>query len=230
MEFGKTLREAREAKGLSVSELSARTHIMSQTIASMEEENFKKIPALIYGIGFVKTLCKHLEIADVEGMKEAFVAKYNAMRGIADAKPAERKQVAKAPPPPPPPPPVRAAPPPPPPPPAAAPRPVAGATPAKPISRYAPPAETRKEYKPVTGPKLPELDINWRMVTLVAGALVVILLVVLSLKYLYSATSGGGESAAPQVTVAVTPAADAAARPEGPQPRTPGKVPNLYIE
>lgn len=58
MSFGETLRTAREAKGLTTSQLAATTHILVQVIEGLENENFKRIPAAIYGRGFVKMYCE----------------------------------------------------------------------------------------------------------------------------------------------------------------------------
>ena len=55
MSLGQTLRAAREAKGLTPSQLAQQTHILVQIIEGLENENFSRIPAPIYGRGFVKT-------------------------------------------------------------------------------------------------------------------------------------------------------------------------------
>jgi transcriptional regulator with XRE-family HTH domain len=52
--FGEKLREARIAKGLSTTQVAAATHILVQTIEALEKEDFRKIPAPIYGRGFVR--------------------------------------------------------------------------------------------------------------------------------------------------------------------------------
>ncbi len=56
--FGETLKKAREAKGLSLSELAERTHIMSSILDELEREDFSHIVAPIYGRGFVKLYCE----------------------------------------------------------------------------------------------------------------------------------------------------------------------------
>ena len=58
MPFGQTLRAAREAKGLSTSELAAQTHLLVQVVEGLENEDFRRIPAPIYGRGFVKLYCE----------------------------------------------------------------------------------------------------------------------------------------------------------------------------
>lgn len=52
--FGETLRNAREAKGLTCSQVAKQTHMLVQTVEEMEKEDFHRIPAPIYGRGFVR--------------------------------------------------------------------------------------------------------------------------------------------------------------------------------
>ncbi len=52
--FGETLRAAREAKGLTCSQVAAQTHMLVQIVEEMEREDFHRIPAPIYGRGFVR--------------------------------------------------------------------------------------------------------------------------------------------------------------------------------
>ena len=52
--FGETLRNAREAKGLTCSQVAAQTHMLVQIVEEMEREDFHRIPAPIYGRGFVR--------------------------------------------------------------------------------------------------------------------------------------------------------------------------------
>lgn len=56
--FGSTLRAAREAKGLSASNIAESTHMMIQTVEALETEDFSRIIAPIYGRGFVKLYCE----------------------------------------------------------------------------------------------------------------------------------------------------------------------------
>ena len=64
IEFGSTLRAAREAKGLSTRQLADKTHLLAQQIEALEREDFSRIAAPIYGRGFVKLCCEVLEIED----------------------------------------------------------------------------------------------------------------------------------------------------------------------
>ena len=52
--LGQTLRQAREAKGLSQSKVAAETRILVQIIDDIENEDFHRIAAPIYGRGFVR--------------------------------------------------------------------------------------------------------------------------------------------------------------------------------
>ena len=95
MSFGQILRAAREAKGLTTSELAARTHLLVQIVEGLENEDFRRIPAPIYGRGFVKLYCETVGL-DPKPLQAEFMSLY----GRKDTPP-------KAPPPPPPPPPPK---------------------------------------------------------------------------------------------------------------------------
>lgn len=51
---GHRLREAREAKGLSVEDIAAQTRIPTRHLTSLEESDWDKLPAATYSIGFAK--------------------------------------------------------------------------------------------------------------------------------------------------------------------------------
>ena len=52
--LGQTLRKAREAKGLTPSKVAAETRILVQIVEDIENEDFHRIAAPIYGRGFVR--------------------------------------------------------------------------------------------------------------------------------------------------------------------------------
>ena len=58
MEFGNSLRTARETKGYTASQLAEMTHIKASVIEGLENEDFSMIAAPIYGRGFVKLYCE----------------------------------------------------------------------------------------------------------------------------------------------------------------------------
>src|SRR6187551_3010950 len=51
---GQRLREAREAKGVSLEEIAAQTRIPTRHLASLEIGDWDKLPAATYSIGFAK--------------------------------------------------------------------------------------------------------------------------------------------------------------------------------
>ena len=58
IEFGKSLKEAREAKGFTIAQMVELTHLAPTTISELESEDFSRIAAPIYGRGFVKLYCE----------------------------------------------------------------------------------------------------------------------------------------------------------------------------
>jgi len=77
--FGETLRKAREAKGLTTSQVAEKTRILVQIINAMEKEDFSRIKAAIYGRGFVKLICECLEI-DPKPLVAEFMDIYEGRR------------------------------------------------------------------------------------------------------------------------------------------------------
>jgi transcriptional regulator with XRE-family HTH domain len=80
IEFGKTLRAHREAKGLTTSEVAQKTHILVQQVEALEKEDFSKIAAPIYGRGFVKLHCEAVGIADYKPLVDEFMDIYSGNR------------------------------------------------------------------------------------------------------------------------------------------------------
>ncbi|MBO7482541.1 MAG: helix-turn-helix domain-containing protein, partial [Kiritimatiellae bacterium] len=79
IEFGETLRKAREAKGLTTAQIAEATHLMPQMVDDLENENFSKIVAPIYGRGFVKLYCETVGI-DPKPLIAEFMDIYNGNR------------------------------------------------------------------------------------------------------------------------------------------------------
>ena len=239
IEFGKTLREAREAAGLTVAQLADKTHMPPSRIEQLEAEDFSRIPAAIYGRGFVRLYCEAVGL-DPRPLSAEFTDIFNGRR---EPEIRERPAAPSATPSPEPPvmrdassalvgrdvpgapqepesnepvegdlfaEPARAS--------AAAP----AAAPS--LSRYAAPVrETARRSLP---------PFVWRFAVLGAVAVVVLWLAFLGVRALYRATGGTPptdvEEAAPQSEVAA-PAAPAT--PTSPAaPRTQQKIPELYID
>lgn len=79
IEFGLTLRTAREAKGLSISQIAEKTHMMSSMVEDLENERFSRIVAPIYGRGFVKLYCNAVGL-DPKPLVDEFMDIYNGNR------------------------------------------------------------------------------------------------------------------------------------------------------
>ena len=81
IEFGKILRTAREARGYSISQLAELTHITSSAIEDLENENFSRFPAPIYGRGFVKLYCEAVGL-EAKPLVDEFMDIYNGAREL----------------------------------------------------------------------------------------------------------------------------------------------------
>lgn len=79
IELGKSLREARERKGYTINQLAEMTHMVPSRIDDIENEDFSKIAAPIYGRGFIKLYCEAVGIEPKEYIDE-FMAIYNGER------------------------------------------------------------------------------------------------------------------------------------------------------
>ncbi len=62
MALGETLKQKRLAHGWTMQYVAERTHLMARVIEALETENFKKIPAPVYGRGFIRQYCALLEL------------------------------------------------------------------------------------------------------------------------------------------------------------------------
>lgn len=248
IEFGQTLREAREAKGYTVAQVAEMTRIIPQIVTDLEQEDFSRIVAPIYGRGFVKLYCETVGL-DPKPMIDEFMAIFSGNRAPVIRR-REAPAAAPAPPsattPEPPAEPVAAEPP------AAAPisedlfaapaataaepaepdespEPSAPIPPPRTFARYAPPRPTEAP-KPSFGLSLPPNF--WRIFIVAAAALTLLILLIAGVKAAYRATMtpAGEEPAVTEnsETPATTPAADGGVTPN--TPRTPIKVEPLYLD
>lgn len=78
-DFGKSLKDTREAKGLTVPQIAERTHLLPRIIEDLEFENFSRFPAQIYGKGYIKIYCAALGL-DPAPYLEEFTAVINGDR------------------------------------------------------------------------------------------------------------------------------------------------------
>ena len=79
MLLGKTLRQAREEKGLTISQVAEATRMMTQIIEDLEREDFRRIAAPIYGRGFIKLYAEYLGL-DPEPLIQEFIEIYTGSR------------------------------------------------------------------------------------------------------------------------------------------------------
>ena len=228
IEFGKTLRTAREAKGLTPGQIAERTHMMIQVVEGLENENFSKIVAPIYGRGFVKLYCEVVGL-EPKPLVDAFMEIYSGS-GASAAKSAPAPAVPPAPKPAPV---VETTPEPPKP---VAPEPPARVqsiidfdAPAKPVEPAKPaaaePAQTVSRY----AAPMPADDgfsmpvINWRMVALAAAAIAIVVLAILGVRALYRVTMTAPEDEA-ETTEVTAPTPAPTPTPTPTETQTPAKV------
>jgi transcriptional regulator with XRE-family HTH domain len=62
MALGERLKRAREAMGLTASEVAAGTNMKVQLVQEIEAENFSRFVAPIYGRGFIKLYAEHVNV------------------------------------------------------------------------------------------------------------------------------------------------------------------------
>ncbi len=82
MAFGEILRNARVQKGLTPSDVAESTHMLVQVVEGLEQENFRRIAAPIYGRGFVKLYAELLGL-DPEPLVSDFMTLYSGARAPA---------------------------------------------------------------------------------------------------------------------------------------------------
>ena len=235
MEFGKTLRMAREAKGLTVGHLAETTKLAPAIINDLENEVFSKISAPIYGRGFVKLYCEAVGL-EPKPLVDEFMAIINGTHepSIRERPPSREDDGAV----------VDSQPEPAPAPHAAppetdtplqqtqpnlfSPEPVSGTIPPPPVrppfnsdqsfSRYA--APLREDETPHQAPS----RAFWRLGVLGAAAILILVLLFWGISALYHATSADKATTVDETTTTPTETTPANA------PRTPQKIPSLYID
>ncbi|ACX53022.1 transcriptional regulator, putative [Ammonifex degensii KC4] len=70
MSLGEKLREAREAKGLSLEEVTKATKIRSKYLRALEEENFDLLPGRVYAKAFLRTYARFLGLDEIQLAQE----------------------------------------------------------------------------------------------------------------------------------------------------------------
>ena len=248
MEFGKSLRAAREAKGFTVLQLAEMTHLAPSVVENLENEDFSHIAAPIYGRGFVKLYCEAVGLAP-KPMIDQFM---NLLNGTTEPRIRERPVAPEAP--------------------AATSEnppedePIPEPPPQQDLFRSQTPLDERRDLPPASAPAAPvsapedepamskyaspfrmaqnaSTQRVWRTGVLALIAFAVILLLFFGLKALYRATSSGPAPEKPETTApAATAQAETtqaktaqaettSAKEKTPAtPRTAQDIPSLYID
>ncbi len=82
MNIGEVLKDAREEKGITVTDVSAATRISKKYIQALEDNNFLLIPSQVYAKGFMKAYCEYLGL-DPKPLVEELV---NYFKRVAEEK------------------------------------------------------------------------------------------------------------------------------------------------
>ena len=67
---GKTLKEIREDRGLSLEEMAESTRIAKRHLINIEEENFSDLPSIIYLRDFLGSYVRLLDLDEVEVLRQ----------------------------------------------------------------------------------------------------------------------------------------------------------------
>ncbi len=70
LSLGEKLRQAREARGISISEVAEQTRISSLYLESIENDNYKPLPGGIFNKGFVKSYAKFIGVDEQEALSD----------------------------------------------------------------------------------------------------------------------------------------------------------------
>ncbi len=68
---GKAIREAREARGLTLAQAYAQTHVPIEYLEALERGDLDKLPTETYALGFLNSYCQFLEL-DPEPFADQF--------------------------------------------------------------------------------------------------------------------------------------------------------------
>src|SRR5262245_60401797 len=68
--LGEKLRLAREARGISLSEVAAQTRIASRYLEAIEDNNYKPLPGGVFNKGFIKAYAKYVGMDEQEAIDD----------------------------------------------------------------------------------------------------------------------------------------------------------------
>ena len=91
--LGEKLRQAREERGISISEVAEQTRISSLYLKSIEEDNYKPLPGGIFNKGFIKSYAKYVGIDEQEALQDYARAVATSEQTANDEPPRYRPEV-----------------------------------------------------------------------------------------------------------------------------------------
>ena len=233
MEFGKSLRTAREARGYTVQQLAESTRMAPAMINDLEADDFSHIAAPIYGRGFVKLYCEAVGLEPkpfidefmelVNGNRTPRIKELSAPPAVEEpAEPTPAPTAIESAPEQPEPTPQRDLFSEPLPQPEQAENALSGfldhEEPS--LSRYATPFRNVRDVSPAI----------WRIGALALGALIVLTLLILGLRALHHATAPDTVPAAAETELAEPEVKPTAPKAATTTPRAQQKIPGLYID
>ncbi len=68
--LGEKLRQAREERGISLSDVAEQTRISGQYIESIENDDYRSLPGGIFNKGFVKSFAKYVGLDEQEALQD----------------------------------------------------------------------------------------------------------------------------------------------------------------
>ena len=93
--LGEKLRQAREERGISISEVAEQTRISAHYLESIENDDYRPLPGGIFNKGFVKSYAKFIEIDEQEALQDRLAEKIAALCVRAGVSPPSPERVAQ---------------------------------------------------------------------------------------------------------------------------------------
>ena len=84
--LGEKLRQAREERGISISEVAEQTRISAHYLANIEDDDYRSLPGGIFNKGFVKNYAKYVGIDEQEALQD-YTSLITSQAGTADDDP-----------------------------------------------------------------------------------------------------------------------------------------------
>src|SRR5260370_10138571 len=85
--FGERLKRERELREVSMDELTKATRISTRFVEALENEDWGKLPGVVFGHGFVRTIARYLGLNE-----EALLGEYDSARAERSPAPAHKPE------------------------------------------------------------------------------------------------------------------------------------------